>query len=192
MSSSDFERKQLFNRIYSDYSGKIYNFVMRITHGDDYLAEEITQMVFVKLWERFGVIRNKEALLSYMFTAARNCFIKYCKHELVEHIYTMHIMHHTESFANYTDDYVNDAFLKSIMKRAIEELPPQRQKVFRKGKIEGKTIKEIANDMHLSENTVERHMALAMKQMKQSLGKYYYYNNVLMLIVWTASLLCTI
>ena len=33
------------------YSAKLYNFIMKISNYDLYLAEEIVQRVFIKIWE---------------------------------------------------------------------------------------------------------------------------------------------
>ena len=35
-----------FERMHSLYSGRIYNFVLKISHGNTYIAEEITQIEF--------------------------------------------------------------------------------------------------------------------------------------------------
>ena len=40
-----------FECLYNIWSGKLYNFVMRISKGDSYLAEDIVQSTFVKVWE---------------------------------------------------------------------------------------------------------------------------------------------
>ena len=42
---------QAFEAIYKRYAGKLYNFIMTLSHGDCYMAEEIVQSVFIKLWE---------------------------------------------------------------------------------------------------------------------------------------------
>lgn len=45
-----------FEYLYTVWSGKLYNFVMKISHGDSYLAEEMVQTVFLKVW------KNREQL----------------------------------------------------------------------------------------------------------------------------------
>jgi RNA polymerase sigma-70 factor (ECF subfamily) len=40
-----------FEAIYNRYAGKLYNFIMTISHGDKYMSEEVIQSAFVRLWE---------------------------------------------------------------------------------------------------------------------------------------------
>ena len=34
---------QAFERLYNMYSGKLYNFIMRLSSGNQYMAEEVVQ-----------------------------------------------------------------------------------------------------------------------------------------------------
>ena len=47
-----------FEYLYTVWSGKLYNFVMKISHGDSYLAEEMVQTVF-----RYHLIRSASRFL---------------------------------------------------------------------------------------------------------------------------------
>lgn len=42
---------QAFERLYNMYSGKLYNFIMRISSGNQYMAEEVVQSAFIRVWE---------------------------------------------------------------------------------------------------------------------------------------------
>ena len=109
-----------FERIYTLYVGRIYNFVLKITRGNSYLAEEITQMVFVKLWERIDNFVEETDLLklkSYLFTIARNTLLNYLKHETLEHIY-LSTLKDTSSIEDYSSD---DAILTSFLNEYVEE-----------------------------------------------------------------------
>ena len=33
------------------YSGKLYNFIMRLSSGNQYMAEEVVQSTFIRIWE---------------------------------------------------------------------------------------------------------------------------------------------
>lgn len=40
-----------FEEMFHRYGGKLYNFVLKLASGDTYIAEEIVQSTFVKVWE---------------------------------------------------------------------------------------------------------------------------------------------
>ena len=42
---------QAFERLYNMYSGKLYNFIMRLSSGNQYMAEEVVQATFIRIWE---------------------------------------------------------------------------------------------------------------------------------------------
>ena len=41
---------QAFERLYNMYSGKLYNFIMRLSSGNQYMAEEVVQSTFIRIW----------------------------------------------------------------------------------------------------------------------------------------------
>ena len=47
---------QAFEKLYHRYSGKLYNFIMRISAGNRYMAEEVVQSTFIRIWEVRGII----------------------------------------------------------------------------------------------------------------------------------------
>jgi|GEM_PF-6556697 len=63
---------QAFEKIYHSYRGKLYNFIMTLSHGDKYMAEEIVQTTFIKLWEVREQIHPEKSILLYLSTIAKN------------------------------------------------------------------------------------------------------------------------
>jgi RNA polymerase sigma factor (sigma-70 family) len=50
-----------------------------------------------------------------------------------------------------------------VLHRAIEDLPPQRQQVFRLCKLEGKTYREVSELLGISESTISDHIVKGTK-----------------------------
>lgn len=161
-----------FERMHSLYSGRIYNFVLKISHGNTYIAEEITQIVFMKLWERFDTINDGESLKSYLFSIARNTLLNYLKHETVESIYLNYLKDSpNEDYG--TQDAIDSSFLNSYVAKLIDELPPMRQKVFRMSRLQYLTNRQISQQLGISVSTVETHLSLALKFMREELRRRY-------------------
>ncbi len=49
----------------------------------------------------------------------------------------------------------------------IERMPEQRKKIFKMSRFDGKKNKEIAEELNLSTRTVERHIYLALTELKK-------------------------
>ena len=60
--------------------------------------------------------------------------------------------------------------LPEKLEKAICHLPPMRQKVLRLSHIQGYAYKEIANELKISEKTVDNHINKALKQLRQILS----------------------
>ncbi len=182
----DISAKRKFEYIYSAYSGRVYNFVLRISRGNEYLAEEITQNTFLKVWEKRNELKNESAMLSYMYTAARNMFLNYCEHETIEYLYYNYIMRNTSDLDYSTEKLLNKNFLNDFIMKIIEDMPPMRKRVFMMSRLHNMSNKQIAEELQISSNTVERHMTLALQYVRERVLKYY---NVLAPIILVYSYL---
>lgn len=58
--------EEAFEIIYSRYAGKLYNFMMGMTKGDVYMAEEMVQTTFIKLWETRDRINSDKSIISQL------------------------------------------------------------------------------------------------------------------------------
>ena len=136
------------------------------------VAEEITQIVFMKLWEKFDTVSDSESLKGYMFSIARNTLLNYLKHETIEYIYYNYLrdVSHED---HTTQDAIDSAFLNQYVSTLIDELPPVRQKVFKMSRIQYLTNRQISQALGISVSTVETHLTLALKFMRQELKRRY-------------------
>lgn len=84
--------------------------------------------------------------------------------------------HETESGKLY--DFLASEFSLHIETKELEQkieyqikmLPPQCQKVFLLSRYENLSYKEIAIKLNISENTVDKHIQKALKQLRSSIG----------------------
>lgn len=166
------ERYAHFEHIYSSYSSRIYNFVLKISRGNSYVSEEITQIVFLKLWEKFDDIDDEENLKSYLFTIARNTLVNYLKRETLEYIYLNHLKG-ADPACFTTSDNTDATFLNSYVINLINELPEMRQKVFRMSRMHHLSVRQIADELSISPSTVETHISLALKYLREELRRRY-------------------
>ena len=81
-----------FEKLYNLYSGKLYNFIMRLSSGNQYMAEEVVQQTFIRLWEVREKVDPTENFVSYLCTIARNLSMNMYQHQTVEYIYTEYLL----------------------------------------------------------------------------------------------------
>lgn len=170
-----------FEKIYNLYSGKLYNFMMRISSGNQYMAEEVVQQTFIRVWEVRERIDPTENFISYLCTIARNISMNMYQHQTVEYIYTEYLLKTHADRDHQTEENTDLRFLNDYIDSLAEELPPSRKKIFLLSKRRGHSNKEIAEMLGISESTVATQLSLAVKFMREQFTKHY---DKLILILW--------
>lgn len=167
------EVKNKFEQAFLQNSGKIFNFVLSVSNGNSYLAEEVTQTAFQKLWEQLEASTLVENIDSYLFTTAKNIMFNLSRHETVKWIYQNYLMQHRMESELTTDQTIEGNFMMQYVRTLLEEMPPMRRKVFEMSKLDYYSTKEIAEQLNLSVSTIETHLQLGLRFMREELRKRY-------------------
>ena len=162
-----------FEAIYNRYVGKLYNFIMTISHGDRYMAEEVVQSTFVRLWETRDRINVEKSILFYLSTISKNILFNKYQRQTIEFLYQKLVIDEQKEYHNHTENEIDRKWLEDFVDELINKLPPTRKKIFILRKKDDFSTKEIAEMMNISVSTVETQLSLAMKFMKTEFEKNY-------------------
>ncbi len=157
--------KSSFEKLFNEHFEAIRNFVYFKT-GDRQLAEDISQDVFIKVWEkRDEIIEDKVKYLLY--TIANNLSLNYIKHlKIVFNFRNAFIEKH--EFESPEHIMVQNEFRESLQ-AAIDALPEKQRVVFLMNRIEKLTYSEIAERLGLSVKAIEKRMSQALKELNSRL-----------------------
>lgn len=165
------KEKAAFEIVFNEYYKALCNYAFRFL--DEYEeAEEIVQDVFVKFWEKCDTIAEDSSLKSYLYRSVHNTCLNHLKHLKVRDSYRQHIieqMDHVEEIKYQADE---DRNVQAEIYKAIDELPPQCQKIFKLSRFEGLKYQEIADHMGLSIKTIEVQMGKALRVLRESLKEF--------------------
>ena len=162
-----------FERLYNIYSGKLYNFIMRISSGNQYMAEEVVQSAFIRVWEVRERVEPESSFISFLCTIAKNLLMNMYQRQTVEYVYNEYLKNTGVDRDSQTEESIDLRFLNEYIDSLAEELPAQRKKIFILSKRQNYTNKEIAEMMGISESTVATQLSLAVKFMREQLMKHY-------------------
>lgn len=171
-----------FEYLYNVWSGKLYNFVMRISNGDNFLAEDIVQSVFIKVWETRLSLDPDKSFGAYICTIAKNQLINIYQHRMLEHLYQEKVRT-TDSSEYTTEEDVDYHLLEEYIDSLIEQLPPARREIFVLSRRHMMTNKEIAQKLSLSENTVESQLTKALSFLRKNINRHYCVSILLSLLI---------
>jgi RNA polymerase sigma-70 factor (ECF subfamily) len=157
---------QAFNELFGYYGQRLYHFSYRYLRSEDE-CEELVQEVFTRVWEKRSELREDLSFRSYIFTIAFNIIRKYFRSRVQEKTYYESRM--MEDFQLETSQKINFNSLKSRLDALVSLLPMRRREIFMKSRMEGLSIKEIANEMRISKKTVENQLTEALKFIRSHL-----------------------
>ena len=168
--SASLDKEREFEGIYNRYARKIYGFAIRLSDGDTYLAEEILQTTFMRLWEHWDELENRESVLNYLFASAKNTFLNYCEHETIHHVYEEYVLRHGVEESAESEEKQDADSLENYLRELVESMPKMNKKVFVMSRYQHKTNREIAQELQISEKTVEVHITLALRELRNRLN----------------------
>lgn len=154
-----------FDRLFEKYYDRFFSFACCLLH-DGRAAEDVLQNVFLKLWLSRERLDENRSIENYLLVSVRNEIFDYLRLKYNQLVLRGETPDAADSSA---DIETNMLFLETSdrMDRIIRNMPKQRQRIFMMSRFENMPAKEIADKLGLSIRTVERHIYLALKDLKQ-------------------------
>jgi RNA polymerase sigma-70 factor (ECF subfamily) len=157
-----------FTEIFHHYSQHIWQFVLKKTKSET-IAEEIVQEVFLKLWVKKETATDIDDLPSYLYTMATNKTYDYFKKVAGDSRKLENLWHQVQQakVANPVEETIDFRESMEMVNQAIEQLPPQRKKIYLLNRMEGLSYEEIAQQLNISKSTVSNQLVEATKFIRE-------------------------
>lgn len=137
------------------------------------VAEEIVSDAMLKVWTMKEALLGVRNLKVYLFTAVKNAAINYL---VKNRNYTTWDIDNIApgTFVSYLtpEEVTISRELKNDFAKAIRQLPPKCQMVYKLVREDSFSYKEVATIMEISENTVDRHLNIAMRRLADVFKSY--------------------
>jgi RNA polymerase sigma-70 factor, ECF subfamily len=142
-------------------------------------SKELVQELFVHLYERRESLDINSSLKSYLFRSVHNRCLNIINAQKIHNKYAEHINYTRQIAQNTLDDEVNSSELENALYKAIGDLPPKCQTIFKLNRFEGLSNAEIAEKLTLSKRTVETQISKALKILRLKLEPFMAVSYVL-------------
>lgn len=163
--------REAFELIYQEYSPRLAGNLMRLLRSEDLVKEQL-QILFIKLWNNRGNIDCDKPLKGYLFKIAENLVYDVFREAARERkLYQHFVLTQVEGYSHIEEGMIHrEEFL--MLEDAISKLPPQRQRIFRLKKIEGKSYAEIGQLLNVSNSTINDHLTKANRFLKEYISHH--------------------
>jgi len=153
---------EAFDLIYNRYSGKLYAFGLKYLRST-VEAEELVQTVFLKLWENYKNLKKDSSFKSYLFTIAYNDICKLFRKRNYLQKFIDHTLYENSQSSSEVEDGIDYQSVLEQVQQIVDKLPGRQKDIFLKSRQEGKSTKEIAEEVGLSPGTVDNYISAALK-----------------------------
>lgn len=159
---------EAFDLIYEKYSGKLYAFGLKYLRSAAE-TEELVQSVFLKIWENYKNLKKESSFKSYLFTIAYNDICKLFRKRNYLQKFISDTLYENSQSSSETEDGIDYQFVLERVQQVIEKLPEKQKIIFMKSRQEGKSTKEIAEEIGLSPGTVDNYISESLKFIRNRL-----------------------
>lgn len=156
-----------FSIVYRHYYPFVHAKVLRLLHSPE-LSDDVTQEIFIKIWESRSKLAEVKSFTSYLFITARNHSINVLKSAARKEEGMGEIIRHFNRVINSTEDALLNKEYLAFTKRKLDELPPRSREVFRLCREESKSYSEVAAALGITREAVKSRMVHVMKVLRNS------------------------
>ncbi|RIH62807.1 RNA polymerase sigma-70 factor [Mariniphaga sediminis] len=159
---------EAFDQIFKKYGDRLFGFALTYLKSREE-AEELVQDVFLKIWSNRKNLKKVSSLKSYLFTIAYHNMCRLFREKQIHEKYSKEIAFLGKQAANLEEQLEYKSTLEQV-DRLIEKLPEKQKIIFIKSRREGKTSKEIADEMNLSPGTVDNQISAAIRFLREHIS----------------------
>jgi RNA polymerase sigma factor, sigma-70 family len=167
MSSELVNREKLFVDLFNKNYKALCLYAVKFC-GDFPEAEDIVQEVFVRFWDVYQEEAEGISARSYLYRMVRNACIDLSRAKKYETVDVGLLSDQLEYFFHTESE--EDSKIDKLLE-AIEALPDKCRYVFTAICVDNKKYKEVAEEMHVSLNTVKTQLARSLKLLREGLNK---------------------
>lgn len=144
-----------------------------------FVAEDMVQDTFIKLWESREDLAKYENIGSFLYTVLKNRCLDYLKHKTLELAYNqqssedyIYLLANKYALEDESINLITDAQIKKALLDAVRKLPHSCRNVFILSRFKELKNTEIAEELSISVKTVEYHMTRAISFIRKEMEDY--------------------
>jgi len=167
-----------FERLFKELFSELCSYAIQYT-ADRFLAEEIVQDIFIKIWQNREDITPTKSVKAYIFQAVHNSCInsiiqkknKKTIHNIFLSDESWEVIQESTQINPFLLEKLEARDTEQIIKQIIETLPTGCSEIFKLSRFENKSNQEIAEQLNISISTIRTQIYRALDKISEGLLK---------------------
>ncbi len=159
-----------YETLFDLYYARFVNFADAILK-DRTVAKDIVQEAFIKIWANRARLDENSSLENYIYVIVKRLILNYIRdNKPTESLDTDKVQALQSNTWGGEDLIVIANETRHRIQDIISKMPLQRRIVFTMSRSQGMSNREIAEALQISVKTVERHMTLALAELRENIS----------------------
>lgn len=154
--------KNAFSELYRRYYNKICLLIRRKGIDSDEI-DDLTQDVFVDIWNQRTRIVITSSVNAYVYTIAKHKICNYIRQQIAKRYYEGQAIYDVNDNPLASETHADLIDIKRLIKNKIAIMPPKEQQIFKLSRFKYMTIADVAKETNISRRTVENYISHTLK-----------------------------
>lgn len=164
-------KNRAFKMIFDAYWETLYKQAYKKIQ-DKAIAKDLVQDVFTSFWDKIEFLDAERSVLAYLYAILRNKILKLYEKDEVRLRYANNLSLQGLNVDSRSQNLILDKELKAIIDDEIFKMPPRMSTIYSLKKEDERSIKQIAEDLSLSEQTIKNQLQLAYQRLRVRVKDY--------------------
>lgn len=165
------DKKLAFQIIFDGYWTLLYKQALKKVQCKD-AAKDLVQDSFLTLWDKIDSFDKEVSILAYLYGILRNKTLKLYEKNEVRARYAISVATKDAQLDIHSQDALLEKELSGIINNEIANMPPRMREIYLKKRDNDISIREIATDLSLSEQTIKNQLQTAYQRLRASVQNY--------------------
>jgi RNA polymerase sigma-70 factor (ECF subfamily) len=160
-----------FEILFYKYRNKVKGFARNMVPAQ-IDSEEVVQEVFVKVWMKREMIKPDKDFQAYLFSIAKNLILDYLKSAVNRRLYFVEENFQQDMLIEEGSEITITQEAEDKLMELIDQMPERRREIFKLSRFNGMSYKQIAERLHITENTVDSQIRNALAFLRKEFRKF--------------------
>jgi len=155
-----------FRQVFDKYWPQVYGSSLRLCKSPE-LAKDLSQDIFVRLWESRERLKELNKPESYLYILSRNLVLDHLRKKVFDTTHIDYLVEYFQDGSVNPQEKTEFRELELTLQQAVETLPEKQKQVYQLSRLQGLTHEQIAAQLGISEVSSKTYIVRALQHIRQ-------------------------